>query len=427
MNCQNILRLFILSTCLSVTISGYAIGIDLGDHSSVISSVCKKGVRVLTNKIGGRSTPSVGVFLEKERLLGECTAGGIVTRNLQRAMTNPRKLITNFNSNNFNFNGKEEIEEIEENKSISSSLGKRKGKNQILKVSMDENTIIDLDPSSQIASFVWHLLQAARSNLKELDGQQEVTKDNSHDIGCIVSSVPASFLSKHKRILENALTIACTAEQEMKNIQKSDEEISINKKNEKTDEFQFPYIGLLTDGAAVAFTYGFDRRNEIKLEMKEASDHLKLIKKDSKTKDLKTNKIKETKDSKSLSATEISKQLSYTHLALGRTVMFVDFGYSCLQITIAKMDDLNAKVLSHVGDEEISGHFLDQLIFDLAVEKLILTGKWNSLKEQEGKGGSLLKGSDGSLTRAGVRLMEACMKAKVTLSANPTATIVVLI
>jgi molecular chaperone DnaK (HSP70) len=381
MNCENLLRLFILSTCLSITISGYAIGIDLGDHKSVISSVCKKGVRVLTNKIGGRSTPSVGVFLDRERLLGECTAGGMVTRNLQHAMTNPRKMISNFNP-------------TEDAK--------------VLKVSMDEKTIVDLDPSSQIASFVWHLIQASQSNLKELDGE-----DSSDHFGCVVSSVPAHFLSSQKRLLENALTIACTAEHEMMKIRDASTVSSStvkNKADQVSSQFSFPHIGLLTDGAASALTYGFDRRLEIGEEMKSAQEAIKKTLKSA---------GKGTTSEDNASAGAAAKSLSNAHLALGRIVCFVDLGYSCLQVTVAKITDQGAEVISHTGDNEVCGHALDKLLFDLAVEKLEASGKWDSIVEL------LTNRGEGGLSKAGIRLLEACMKAKVTLSANPSASVTV--
>lgn len=404
MNYHNLLRLFILSTCLSITISGYAIGLDLGDHSSVISSVCKRGVRVLTNKIGGRSTPSLGVFMDRERLLGECTAGGLVSRNLKRSITNPRRMI--------------------------SKLRPMKSEEKLMKVSMDENTQVELDTSSQIASFFWHLLEASKSNLKELDGD-----DVSGTIGCVVSSVPAQFLSSQKRHLENALTIACTAGRQLnqQGTQPAETLPTLSKnsqdqaKSSSSSEFSFPHVGLLTDGAAVALTYGFDRRSELAIEMKSAQDQLKQFESNSKKKSDKvfddgTGK-EETVES---SATALAKLKSNMHLVSGRTVCFVDFGYSCLQVTVAKVTDKGAQVLAHTGDNDVCGYKLDELLFELAVEKLSSVSHWKSLLAGDASGGGgLLKTREGELTKAGVRLMEACTKAKVTLSANPVASVVV--
>ena len=75
-------------------LSGLALGIDLGDHSSVVASVDGKcGTQVLVNRIGGRQTPSAVVFGARERSCGEKTAGGLLGRSPGRSMTMPRKLL----------------------------------------------------------------------------------------------------------------------------------------------------------------------------------------------------------------------------------------------------------------------------------------------------------------------------------------------
>ncbi len=39
-----------------------ALGIDLGDHRAVVSSFTRTGAQTLTNRVGGRSTPSAVTF-----------------------------------------------------------------------------------------------------------------------------------------------------------------------------------------------------------------------------------------------------------------------------------------------------------------------------------------------------------------------------
>jgi hypothetical protein len=55
-------RLALHSVVYANSFGGPAIGIDLGDLTSVITSFDRNGLRVLTNKLGGRSTPSAVVF-----------------------------------------------------------------------------------------------------------------------------------------------------------------------------------------------------------------------------------------------------------------------------------------------------------------------------------------------------------------------------
>ena len=59
---------------------GYALGLDLGDRSSVVAALDARGLRVLANRVGGRATPSALVFSSRERLCGERTAGGLAAR-----------------------------------------------------------------------------------------------------------------------------------------------------------------------------------------------------------------------------------------------------------------------------------------------------------------------------------------------------------
>eukprot|EP00615_Pteridomonas_danica_P005973 CAMPEP_0114364550 /NCGR_PEP_ID=MMETSP0101-20121206/27596_1 /TAXON_ID=38822 ORGANISM="Pteridomonas danica, Strain PT" /NCGR_SAMPLE_ID=MMETSP0101 /ASSEMBLY_ACC=CAM_ASM_000211 /LENGTH=728 /DNA_ID=CAMNT_0001512139 /DNA_START=344 /DNA_END=2530 /DNA_ORIENTATION=- len=280
--------------------------------------------------------------------------------------------------------------------------------------------MIDLDISSQIASIIWHLLEASKSNLMELDGHDN-SCDSASTPGCIVSSVPASFLSSQRRILENALTIACTThnyENKLKQIKENGKE-SVDADN----SYKLPHVGLLTDGAAVALTYGFDRRNEIEKEMKQSE--ISSTFSASTSTSFKNDSNLETMNNNTI----INDKQNAVILSKGRIVCFVDFGYSHLQVTIAQITNIGATILSHTGDQDISGNKLDNLLFHLAIKKLNDTGKWKNLlpykNDQDSEVDGLLITTEGKLTKPGIRLQEACMKAKVTLSANPLANVMV--
>ena len=70
--------------------SSVALGVDMGDQVSVVAALHRAGIEVLTNTVGGRSTPSAVVFGERERFVGEQTAGGMVAKHPHKALTRPR-------------------------------------------------------------------------------------------------------------------------------------------------------------------------------------------------------------------------------------------------------------------------------------------------------------------------------------------------
>ena len=140
-----------------------------------------------------------------------------------------------------------------------------------------------------------------------------------------------------------------------------------------------------------------------------------------------------------------------------RVVAFVDLGHSGIQVTVAVFSSKGCQVIAHSWDETVGGGALDDLVFNMCVDKIEAQRQQQQQQQQQQQkktlkpllprhrkkrrrqggedgqvadrvdeevGGKEKEGDEdkgllrdwagGPLNRAGKRLMDACVKAKVS-------------
>jgi molecular chaperone DnaK (HSP70) len=399
--------------------SSVALGVDLGDQACVVASLHRSGIEVLTNTVGGRSTPSAVVYGERERFIGERTAGGMVAKRPHLAFTRPRWQLSR----------------------------RGEGESGLREVTVPGDARpTTLTVEAQTVPLLTHMCFAAYHALTE--------KQLWEAPGALMVSVPAHFRAPQRRSMCNILAVAFAASsappssptpapppataastqiedvnpaaisspddeffRDMGNVVGS--EVSEEREEAVGEEKAH---GVITDGSALALAYGFSRRVELAAETRAgAGAHAKRRRRGA------------FRDNSSADTPHHCLTASIAHAA-ARMVAFVDMGHSSLQVTVAALTGDSCEVLAHAYDTTASGAAVEELLFRHVVAQLVATGQLPPRDGDEPSGfpASLVRPKDSGsgaegvewqqrLTRGGRRLMEACARAKKTLSANTEA------
>jgi len=292
-------------------------GVDLGNLYSSVSVARKRGIDVIMNEVSKRETNTYVSFggAKDGRMIGEKGAD-MKVRNFRNTVNHLKRLVgVKFDSDEWR---------TEQNFSLFRAV---EGKDGFIEVEVDFEDETKLMKPEQLVAMMLSKLGSYVDREAALDAGKAQT---SRVVDCVVACPPYYSAFQRKRLLQAA------------------------------DIAGLNCLTLVTEGTAVALSYGIFRSND--LPEKEED---------------------------------------------GQVVQFCDMGHSCTYITTAKLWKGNLKVLGHEYDRNLGCRDFDMALASYFRGEIETKYKMDVFEQKKAK----------------LRLLAGCEKLRYTLSANPVVSL----